>query len=301
MTTNRAMFPDLLAEGLNELIQMKYKHYPKQFERFFNMKTSKKQKETDSSVSGFGVFSAKNEGSSISYEDPLQGYDVSYTHITYAKGFRVTEEMYDDDLYGAMEKMAVALGMSARQTVEIEAAKIFNYGFATTIFTGGDAKALFATDHPLTGGGTYQNKPTTDADLSMTSLQAAIQNMEDCTDDKGLLLAIKPKLLVVPSELKWTARELLGSDQKPYTANNEINALMDEGLTYSVWNYLTDSDAWFLLADKSEHNLKFFWRKQFVSEDEDDFDTGDHKFKGTMRFKCGFSDWRGAYGTSGGA
>ena len=123
--------------------------------------------------------------------------------------------------------------------------------------------------------------------------------MEETTDDRGLLLAIKPKLLVVPPELKWTARELLGSKQKPYTADNEMNAFLDDDLTYFVWHYLTDDDAWFLLGDKEDHELNFFWRRKLDTEGDVDFDTGDLKFKAGMRFSVKWSDWRGAYGSPG--
>ncbi|MCE1247443.1 MAG: Mu-like prophage major head subunit gpT family protein [Firmicutes bacterium] len=299
MTTSRSNLPDLLADGLRTVLFEKYNSYPEEYRRIYNIHDSKKQAEKDSALSGLGAMPSKSEGASVSYANPLQGYDITYTHTTYGLGFRVTQEMMDDDQYGKIKKMPRALARSARHTVEQTAANIFNYGFSTTYNSGGDSKALFATDHPLTGGGSYANTPSVPADLSVSSLQAAIQNMEETVDDNGLLLAIKPKLLVVPPALKWTAREMLDSTLKPYTSDNEANAFLDEDLAYFVWHYLTDDDAWFLLSDKDEHELNFFWRKKLATENETDFDTGDLKFKATMRFSVKWTDWRGTYGSPG--
>lgn len=299
MTTFRENLPDLIADGLRTILFEKYNSYPEEYKKIYNIYESKKKEEKDSSVSGFGTMPEKPEGQSILYDDPIQGYDVTYTHVTYGLGFRVTREMWEDDQHNKIKKMPNALAKSARATVEQEAANIFNYGFVSTYNSGGDSLPLFDASHTLPGGGTYNNEPGTAADLTVSSLQAAIQNMEETPDARGLTLAIKPKLLVVPPALKWTARELLGSKLKPYTADNEINALLDDELSYFVWHYLTDDDAWFLLADKDDHELNFFWRRKLDSEHDTDFDTGDLKFKATMRFSAKWSDWRGAYGSPG--
>lgn len=293
--------PDALSRGMRTILFNKYFNYPDEYSQVFNVYDSDKKEEVDSSISGFGLMPVKTEGQSITYDDPIQGYDVTYSHVTYGLGFRVTKEMYEDDLYDKIRKMPKALAKSARATVEQAAANIFNYGFVTTYNSGGDAKALFATDHPLTGGGTAGNTPAVAADLTVSSLQAAITAMEETTDDRGLLLAVKPKLLVVPSELKWTARELLESKQKPGSEYNDINALAGDDLSYMVWHYLTDPDAWFLLADKDDNELNFFWRERLKTQSEVDFDTNDIKFKATMRFSVKWSDWRGTYGSPGAA
>jgi phage major head subunit gpT-like protein len=298
MTTLSSNIPELVMAGLNMVIFEKYESYPEQFSRIYNVLESSKQYEDDVTMTGLGVFPVKPEGSSIVYDDPMRGFSKRYTHVTYALGFRVTREMMADDLYGPMRKMAKALGRSARQTVEIQAASLFNNGFSST--TGSpDGKPLFATDHPLVGGGTARNELSTPADLSVTSLQQAINDFEDTVDDRGLLLAIKPKLLVVPSELKWQAHQLLMSPLLPGTADNDANPLKDEGLSYFVWNYLTDPDAWFLIAEPDDHEVKFFWRERFTVEAAEDFDTKDHKISGIMRFSYGWSDWRGVFGSPG--
>lgn len=299
MTTTRDNNPDLIANGLRAILFEKFKDRPEEYRQIFNIHESKKKEEKDSAISGFGIMPIKQEGVGILYDDPIQGYDITYTHVTYGLGFRVTQEMWEDDQYGKIKKMPQALARSARHTIEQTCANIFNNGFVTTYNSGGDAKALFATDHPLSGGGTYGNRPSVAADLSVSSLQAAIQSMEETPDDRGLILAIKPKILVVPPALKWTARELLDSENKPYTGDNEKNAFLDEDLNYFVWHYLTDDDAWFLLSDKDDHELNFFWRRKLDTEHDGDFDTGDLKFKATMRFSVKWTDWRGTYGSPG--
>ena len=300
MTTLRANFADLLEPGLREILFNEWDNYPEEFSKIFNVHDSKKRNEKDSGASNFGLPPEKDEGDSIQYTDPTQGYDTTYTHKTYAWGFRVTREMYEDDLYGIINKMPANLGRSFRQRVETQAAALFNSGFGTvggSYMSGSDGKELFATDHPLLGGGTEQNELTTSADLSPSSLQQAIEDLEDTRDDENLLIMVKPRLLVVPRQLKWTARELLGSNQKPYVANNELNALLDEDLSYFVWHHLTDPDAWFLRAD--QHYTNFFWRRRLDFGQGNDFDTEDAKYKATMRFSLGWSDWRGWYGSPG--
>lgn len=299
MGTFRSNMPDLIADGFRTILFGKYNDYPKEYPKIYDILKSKKKEEKDSAVSGFGVMPEKAEGTGIVYDDPIQGYDVTYTHTTYGMGFRVTEEMWEDDQYNKIKKLPKGLARSAHHTVEQTCANIFNNGFVTTYNSGGDAKALFADDHPLTGGGTYGNEPAVAADLSVSSLRAAIQSMEETEDDRGLILAIKPKLLVVPTELQWEADEILNSKLKPYTADNEKNAFGKLGLSYFVWHYLTDSDAWFLLSAKDDHELNFFWRRKLDTEHDSDFDTGDLKFKATMRFSVKWTDWRGTYGSPG--
>lgn len=298
MTTLSSNIPDLVMAGINEVIFDKYQSYPEQFSTVFNVAESSKQYEDDVTMSGLGLFPAKPEGSAIIYDDPLKGFSKRYTHVTYALGFRVTHEMMSDDLYGPMRKMGKALGRSARQTVEIQAASVFNNGFTDTAGSP-DGKALFADDHPLVGSGTARNELSTPADLSVTSLEQAINDFEDTVDDRGLLIALKPKLLVVPSELKWQAHQLLMSPLLPGSADNDANPLKGEGIDYFVWNYLTDPDAWFLVTDPDDHEVKFFWRERFNVESAEDFDTKDNKVSGFMRFSHGWSDWRGVFGSPG--
>ena len=299
--TRRSDFTPLLAEGLRDIFFEKFNSRPWEYKQVFKILNSKKAYEEDYDMTGFGVVPIKPEGQAIAYDNPIGGETKRHTHVSYGLGFRITKEMKDDELYGQMNKMPKAMARSARTTIEQTAANVLNYGFVTTKHTGRDGKALFATDHPLLGGGEQSNRAATPSELSMTSLQAAVTAMEATTDDRGHLLAIKPKRLVVPSVLRWTARELLlpRATEKPDTANRDINSLLEEDLSFFVYHYLTSSTAWFLLAPEDDHEILFFWRKQPTTDSDDDFDTGDTKIKLFMRFVPGFSDYKGAYGNAG--
>jgi hypothetical protein len=294
-------FSNLIAPGLSEVFFNKYKQWPWEYTSIFNVEDSKQAYEEDIEVAALGQLVQKGEGTPIAYDDPFQSGRKRYTHTTFGLGFRVTHELYEDDLYGVIKKMPQALARSAQQTIEVQAANVLNNAFNTTLGVGLDGASLISTAHPNSKGtgGPYSNRLTTDADLSVTSLQQLIQLMETMTDDRDINLMVKPKLLVITPSQKWMARELLQSEYKPHTADNEINALKEEGLQYMVSHFATDTNAVFLLGDKSDHYLKFYWRQKLQFDNDDDFDTGDAKFKATMRFAAGFTSWRGICGTSG--
>lgn len=294
-------FSHLLAPGLRKVFFQHLDERPDEFSQVFNMLTSTRAYEEDLEVAGLGTMPVKTEGAAITYQDPTQGEKRRYTHITYGLGFRVTLEMMEDDLYNVMKRMTRELAKAGRNAKEVNAWNTFNLGFTTEFgFTKfGANEPLFSTAHTRIGGGTSANRPTTDADLSQASLEAAIINFENMVDETGIPTLMRPKWLIVPPDLKMTARELLGSEFKPYTSNNEINALMKEGLDFMVSHYLTDNDAWFLVAGKGEHDLNFFTRMSVRFQNDDDFDTGDAKFKAFQRFSVGHGEWRGTYGTTG--
>jgi phage major head subunit gpT-like protein len=301
MTTRSTAFSHLLAPGLNDILFNKYNQYPDEYTQIFNVENTTRAYEEDAEVAGLGKFVTKAEGQVITYDEPFQSANKKrYTPAVWALGFRVSYELYKNDLYGIIKKMPASLARSAKQTVEAEAWSVLNNAF-NAAKTGLDGVSLCNTAHPSVNlqGGPYSNRLSTDADLSITSLQSAIQLMEGTTDDRDLNLMIKPKLLVCHYSNKWAARELLNSEKKPYTADNEINALSDEELKYMVGHYLTDEDAWFLMSGKEDHNLKLFWREKLRMDNDDDFDTGDAKFKGMMWFDYGFSGWRGIAGSPG--
>ncbi|MBU0959737.1 MAG: Mu-like prophage major head subunit gpT family protein [Nanoarchaeota archaeon] len=291
----------LIASGLRKVIFNKYNSYPEQYSQIFNVHTSSKNFEEDAMTTGLGLFPVKEEGAAVAYDDPVQGWKKRYTHVEYGLAFRVSEVMQEDDLYSIMAKMGKALGKGAAESVEIVCADIFNNGFSTaTANLGPDGKSLFATDHPLyKAGGTEQNRLTTDADLSVTSLRQAINDVADMRDHANLRQNTKPvKLLTHPNE-EFAAIELLKSTLRHDTAENATNAFKKWGLTPIVNNFLTASKAWFLIADKDDHDLNFFWRRKFKVKTGEDFDTGDLKTKGTMRFVTSWGDFRGVYGSPG--
>jgi len=306
MTSRRASFGDLLEPGLRKIMFDEYKAIPQAYTKVFNVLSSTKQDETDSGISGFGQFDNQTESGTLTYEDPIQGYDVSYTHQKFSKGFKVTEELWDDDQYNKIKKMPAKLGVSANRTVETQAADILNNAFVTTYTTGGDGYALCSASHPRSDGGTAQSNTGT-AVLSEAAIKAAELAMEQVLDDKGQLIQIMPNLLIVPPALKHTAKILLQSTGRPYDGttiyDKDANTLKGE-YELMVWAYLSNvttngSDtAWFLM-DTSIAELNFFWRKQLTFGQDESFDTDEALYKAKMRFSCGFSNWRGFWGSTG--
>ncbi len=298
MATSTGTLASLLAPGLRKVYYDRLKDLPNEWTQIFNVETSKRAYEEDQVIAGLGLAQQKPEGQSIIYADPQEGGRVRYTHTSWGLGFRVTKEMYDDDLYGVMKKMARSLARAAEKRIEYIAFSVLNNAWDPN-FAGADGQPLCSTAHPLVKGGTYANTPAIQADLSVAALQAACINFENTPDEEGIIVGIKPKLLVVGPDNRFIAREILGSDYKPYTSDNEINALKDLDLQVVVVHYLTDPDAWYLLAPKGEHDLNFFWRYKPDFKEADDFDTRDAKFSTFFRCSVGFTDWRGVYGSQG--
>lgn len=301
MPSRESGFSNLLFPGVHEVFFNKYQQWPWEYDKFCTVETSKQAYEEDVEVAGLGVMLQKPEGTPTAYDDPFQSGRVRYTHVSYGLGFRVTHELYNDDLYGVIKKMPAALSRSALQTIEVSAANIFNNSVNSAV-VGLDGVQLISTAHTdvkKTAGVTFSNRLSTDSDLSVTSLQQMLILLENQTDDRGLNLMIKPKIVVISPNQKWMAREILQSEYKPHTADNEINALKEEGLSYMVSHFVTDTNAYYVLGDKADHYLRFFWREKLALDNDDDFDTGDAKFKAFMRFSYGFTSWRGIVGTSG--
>jgi len=294
-------FSFLLAPGLRKVFFQLLEERPPEYSKIANEETSERAWEEDLEVAGLRSMPVKPEGRGIQYQDLLQGGKKRYTHLTYGLGFRVTLEMMEDDLYNVMKKNTRELAKAARNAREVAFFNMLNNAFTTEFGFPkfGNNESLIATTHTKMGGGTGSNRATTDADLSPTSLEAAIISFESLSDEMDIPVVIKPKLLLCGPQLKMTAREILGSEFRPYTSNNEINALREEGLDYMVGHYIVDPDSWFLLAGKGDHDLNFFERQPERFQNGDDFDTGDAKFKSFQRFSIGAGEWRGIYGSQG--
>jgi len=301
----RSGFGDLLEPGLRKIFFDNYNQVPQIYKSVFNVLTSTKQDETDSGVSGFGIFNEQSEGGSLTYEDPIQLYDVSYVHKKYSKGFKVTEELYEDDQYNVINRMPKNLGTAANRTVETVAADILNNSRVTTYTTGGDGKALVATDHPRADGGTAISNSDTYA-LDEASLKTAKLAMRATLDDKGQLIAVNPNKLIIPPALEDTANVLLNSTGRPYDGTtiyrNDVNVNKGK-FEIIVWDYLSaaagGSDAYWYLMDSNLQELTFFWRKALTFEQDESFNTDESLYKAKMRFSAGFSNWRGFYGSTG--
>jgi hypothetical protein len=249
-------------------------------------------------LASFGQVPIKAESANVEYDELAQGYDVTYQADTYELAFKTSKEALDDEQEESVSDAARALGASVTYTYNIDHANVFINGFTST--TGSpDGSALFATGHALVGGGTNANRPATDADLSVTSLRDALNTIGDTVDDAGKLIHWRPKILLVPTELSWLAKELIQSVDRPDTADRAINAFRDDGLRVVSWPYLTDADAWFLLAEPGSHNIRSYWRERPNVMHDFDFESTAMKLKIRARWKRGWSDYRGSYGTNG--
>lgn len=305
MASTTGGFAALLAPGLFDVLFNEIDHQPNQWVPVFNVYDSERQYEEELKYAGLGSMVSKPEGTNTTFDDGIISGKVRFTHASYGLGFRVTREMYDDDLYDIMNEMSAELGRAAAYKVEVDAWSILNNAFTAT-FTGLDGLALCHTAHTrLDGGATIANRPSTDADFSFTSYQAALDSFNTLVDDRGRPQVMYPSLVIVDPTFQWAVKEVIGSEFKPYTADNEINPLRNDGVDYLSCRYLTNSRSWFCVTQpkqemKGGHDMKFFWRTRPETSDADDFQSGDAMFKIFARYSKGFSEFRGVYGSSGG-
>jgi len=292
----RASFGDVLEPGLRTIFDDKFKEIPEVFSSIFHVNSSSTDTERDSAMTGFGLLNQTGEGAPITYEDPVQMYDTIYVHLKYTKGFRVSEELVEDDRYNVIKKKPAALAKSCRRTAEFLAAQVLNNAFSSG--TGGDAKYLCSTLHPRADGGTAQsNASATGITLTEANLNTALLAMRAQLDDKGMKVAVKADTIIVPPALEKTAQILTNSKFRPGTADNDFNYY--EGLLKVIsWDWLTSSTAWFLI-DSSEHELNWFWRISPEFKQDNSFDTGMALYKARFRSSRGWSDWRGVWGSAG--
>lgn len=294
----RGNFGDILEPGFRKIFNDRYSEIPQMFPKLFKTNTSSKYQEKDSAVSGFGKLTLTGEEDPITYEDPVQMYDVSYTHLKYTKGFKISEELYEDDLYNVMNKKPAALGRAARRTNEYYAAQVFNNAFTSTV-TGGDAKPLASVGHPRADGGTAQsNASSSSIPLTEDNIFTGMRALEDQLDDKGEKIMAESKTLLIGRQLRKTAHEILKSSGRSGTGDNDANFYADEDIKVMSWHYIDSSTAWFLIDD-SLHELNWFWRIKPQFRQDNSFDTGSALYKTRERFSKGWSDWRGVWGSQG--
>jgi hypothetical protein len=300
---NRATFRKELQEGLNTVFGMEYKRYSQEWRPIFEVENSVKAYEEDVLLAGLAGAPVKPEGAPVSYDSGGEAYTSRYVHETIALAFSLTEEAEEDNLYGDIgAKYARALARSMVHTKEVKGAGILNSGFDAA-FPGGDGEALFSTDHPLWGGGTQSNTFATQADLSETSLEEACIQISKWVDERGINIAVIPLKLVVPPDLCFVAERILASDYRPGTTDNDINALRSKGKIPGGAHEnhrLTDPNAWHLITDCMD-GLKHMIRKNIQRGVEGDFETGNMRYKSRERYTFGWSDYRGAFASSGSA
>jgi hypothetical protein len=283
------------------LFGLEYAKYGEQHKEIYETETSERSFEEEVKLSGFSAAPVKNEGSAIAYDNAQEAFTARYTHETIALGFSITEEAVEDNLYDSLSsRYTKALARAMAYTKQVKGAAILNTGF-TGGPTYGDGQTLFSTAHPLISGGVNSNRPATPADLNETSLENAVIQIAAWTDERGLLIAAKPKKLIVPPALQFVATRLLETELRVGTADNDINAIKNNGSIpggYTVNNFLTDTNAWFLLTDVP-NGLKHFVRSPLANSMDGDFDTGNVRYKARERYSFGVSDPLGAYGSPG--
>jgi len=300
MAISRAQLLKELLPGLNALFGLEYARYGEEHKEIYDTETSERSFEEETKLSGFSAAPVKNEGSAIAYDNAQEAFTARYTHVTIAQGFSLTEEAIEDNLYDSLSaRYTKALARSMAYTKQVRAASVLNNGFTTSV--GGDGQPLFSTAHPLVSGGTNSNTPATQADLNETSLEAAVIQISLWTDERGLLIAARPKKLIVPPSLQFVATRLLETELRVGTTDNDINAIKNNGSIpegYTINHYLTDTNAWFLTTDVP-NGMKHFIRTPLQNSMDGDFDTGNVRYKARERYSFGFSDPLGMFGSSG--
>jgi hypothetical protein len=301
MAIGRAQLLKELLPGLNALFGLEYARYGEQHKEIYDTETSERSFEEETKLAGFSAAPVKNEGAAIAYDNAQETWTARYNHETIALGFSITEEAMEDNLYDSLsQRYTKALARAMAYTKQIKAAAVLNNGFSSLALYG-DGQPLFSTQHPLVSGGINSNRPATAADLNETSLEAAVIQIAAWTDEKGLLIAAKPRKLIVPPGLSFVATRLLGTQLRVGTTDNDINAIVNNGSIpegYTINNFLTDSNAWFLKTDVP-NGLKHFVRSPLKTSMDADFDTGNNRYKARERYSFGCSDPLGMFGSPG--
>jgi len=301
MAISRAQLLKELLPGLNALFGLEYKRYGEQHKEIYETEKSERSFEEETKLSGFSAAPVKNEGSAIAYDNAQEAFTARYNHETIALGFSVTEEAIEDNLYDALSgRYTKALARAMAYTKQVKAAAVLNNGFSSA-YPGGDGVALFSTSHPLVNSSTNSNTFTTPADLNETSLEAAVIQIAAWTDERGLLIAAMPRKLIIPPALQFVATRLLETNLRVGTTDNDINALKNNGSIpegYTINNYLTDTNAWFLCTDVP-NGMKHFERMPLSNNMDGDFDTGNVRYKSRERYSFGWSDPLGMFASPG--
>lgn len=297
---NSGSFAKALWPGVNAWYGKAYNEYPVEYTKLFEKHTSNRAWEEDVGISSFGLAVQKGEGAPITYDSERQAFVTRYQHVTFALGFIITREMMEDDQYDVVgQRKAQGLAFSMRQTKEIVGANVYNRAFSGS-FLGGDGVSMIASNHPNIAGGTQSNIIGTAADISEASLEQACIDIAGFTNDRGLLIAVRPQSLIIPRQLMFEAKRILHSDGRVGTDLNDLNAIKTMGMIPEIVtnHYLTDPDAWFIRTNVP-HGMKYFERRADNFDMDNDFDTENAKFKATSRYSFGWTDWRGIYGSAG--
>lgn len=301
MAISRAQLLKELLPGLNALFGMEYSRYNEEHKEIYDVESSERSFEEETKLSGFSAAPVKTEGSAIAYDNAQEAWTARYNHETIALGFSITEEAMEDNLYDSLStRYTKALARGMAYTKQVKAASILNNAFSSQ-YTGGDGVSLCNAAHPLVSGGVNSNRPAVGTDLNETSLEAAVIQIAAWTDERGLLIAAKPRKLIVPPALMFIATRLLETSLRVGTTDNDINAIKNNGSIpegYTVNHFLTDVNGWFIKTDVP-NGLKHFERVALSNSMDGDFDTGNVRYKSRERYSFGWSDPLGIFASPG--
>ena len=299
MAISRAQLLKELLPGLNALFGLEYARYGEEHKEIYETETSERSFEEETKLSGFSAAPVKNEGAAIAYDNAQEAWTTRYNHETIALGFSITEEAIEDNLYDSLSaRYTKGLARAMAYTKQVKAAAVLNNAY-NGAYVGGDGVSLLNSAHPLVNGGSNANTPSTAADLNETSLENAVIQIAAWTDERGLLIAAKPKKLIVPPALQFVATRLLDTKLRVGTNNNDVNAIENNGSIpegYTINHFLTATNAWFLTTDVP-NGLKHFIRTPLQNSMDGDFDTGNVRYKARERYSFGWSDPLGIYGS----
>jgi hypothetical protein len=301
MAISRAQLLKELLPGLNALFGLEYARYGEEHKEIYEVESSERSFEEETKLAGFSAAPVKQEGTAIAYDNAQETFTARYTHETVALGYALTEEAIEDNLYDSLSaRYTKALARAMAYTKQVKAASVLNNGFSAA-YPGGDGVSLFSTLHPLVNGESNSNAPAVGADLNETSLESAVIQIAAWTDERGLLIAAKPRKLIVPPALQFVATRLLETELRVSTTDNDINALKNNGSIpegYTINHWLTDPNAWFLTTDVP-NGLKHFVRIPLATSMDGDFDTGNVRYKARERYSFNWSDPLGMFGSPG--
>jgi hypothetical protein len=308
MAISRAQLLKELLPGLNALFGMEYARYGEEHKEIYETEKSERSFEEETKLAGFASAPVKNEGQAIAYDNAQEAFTARYNHETIALGFSITEEAVEDNLYDSLSaRYTKSLARAMAYTKQVKAASVINNGFNGS-YLGGDGVTLFGNNssstrvgHPLVSGGVNYNSPTTGVDLNETSLENAVIQIAAWVDERGLLIAAKPRKMIVPPALMFVAKRLLDTELRVGTTDNDINALKQMGAIpegYTVNHFLTDTNGWYLITDVP-NGMKHFERIALQNSMDGDFDTGNVRYKARERYSFGWSDPLGMWGSAG--
>ena len=301
MAISRGQLVKELEPGLNALFGLEYNRYENQHAEIYTTESSDRAFEEEVMLSGFAQAQVKPEGSGVAFDNAQETYTARYSHETVALAFSITEEAIEDNLYDQLSsRYTKALARSMANTKQVKAVSPLINGLPSGSFTSGDGVSLFNTAHP-TIAGNVKNTLSTAADLNETSLEQSLIDIAALTDERGLKIAARGVKMIIPSELQFTAERLMKSAGRVGTADNDVNAIASMGMIpqgYRVNNFLTDTDAFYIITDVP-NGMKYFERSPIKTAMEGDFDTGNVRYKARERYAFGASDYRGIFGVEG--